>query len=345
MQQRGWSELETTPLLNVKNLKKHFPVKKGMFGKTVGYVKAVDDITFHVNEGETLGIVGESGCGKSTTGRVLMRLLEPTSGVIEFNGKTLTSLGDEEMRKVRRDIQMVFQDPYASLNPRHTIGKILEEPLLVHTDLDTKERKQKVHRFLEIVGLHPFHAKRYPHQFSGGQRQRIGIARALMTNPKLIIADEPVSALDVSIQAQVLNLMQDLQKEFNLTYIFIAHDLGVVRHISDRVGVMYLGRIVELATSESLYEKPLHPYTQALLSAVPIPDPNYSKEQLIIEGDIPNPAEPPTGCAFHTRCPFKMDICTKVAPQLQEQLDGHSVACHLYEQQVDNDIKQLEGSL
>ena len=250
MTKEGWSRVNRTPLLKVNNLKKHFPIRKGMFGKIAGYVKAVDDVSFFVNEGETLGIVGESGCGKSTTGRVLMRLLEPTEGNIEFDGKNLTSLSNEEMRKTRRDIQMVFQDPYASLNPRHTIGKILEEPLIVHGVSDPKERKKKVREFLEIVGLKTYHASRYPHQFSGGQKQWIGIARALMTNPKLIIADEPVSALDVSIQAQVLNLMQDLQKEFNLTYIFIAHDLGVVRHISDRVAVMYLGKIVELADSE-----------------------------------------------------------------------------------------------
>lgn len=337
--------MRTTPILTVKNLKKHFPVKKGLFGKTVGYVKAVDDISFHVNHGETLGIVGESGCGKSTTGRVLMRLLEPTDGAIEFDGKDLTTLSAEEMRKTRRDIQMVFQDPYASLNPRHTIGKILEEPLIVHGMSGAAERKKKVRDFLEVVGLHAFHAKRYPHQFSGGQRQRIGIARALMTNPKLIIADEPVSALDVSIQAQVLNLMQDLQKGFNLTYIFIAHDLGVVRHISDRVGVMYLGKLVEIAPSEHLYEKPMHPYTQALLSAVPVPDPSFHKERILIEGDMPDPAAPPPGCAFHTRCPFKMDICKTVIPQLVEQSAGHSVACHLFGSQEGNDIKQMEGSL
>ncbi|MDW0117807.1 dipeptide ABC transporter ATP-binding protein [Sporosarcina thermotolerans] len=337
--------MSTKPLLKVENLKKYFPLKKGLFGRTVGFVKAVDDLSFHVNEGETLGIVGESGCGKSTTGRLLMRLLEPTEGVVEFDGKELTSLTQEEMRITRRDIQMVFQDPYASLNPRHTIGKILEEPLIVHGVLDQIERKKKVKEFLEVVGLNEYHAKRYPHQFSGGQRQRIGIARALMTNPKLIIADEPVSALDVSIQAQVLNLMQDLQKDFNLTYIFIAHDLGVVRHISDRVAVMYLGKIVEIAESEQLYERPLHPYTRALLSAVPVPDPDFQKEQIIIEGDIPSPADPPTGCTFHTRCPFKMDSCTKVTPQLNEQSLGHSVACHLYDSKVDNDIKQMEGSL
>lgn len=337
--------MTTKPLLKVKGLKKYFPVKKGLLAKTVGYVKAVDDVSFHVNEGETLGIVGESGCGKSTTGRMLMRLLDPTEGTVEFDGKELTALSSEEMRKTRRDIQMVFQDPYASLNPRHTIERILSEPLLVHGVKSSKERKEKVHQFLEIVGLSAYHAKRYPHQFSGGQRQRIGIARALMTNPKLIIADEPVSALDVSIQAQVLNLMQDLQKEFNLTYIFIAHDLGVVRHISDRVGVMYLGKMVEVAESEALYAKPLHPYTQALLSAVPVPDPDYSKEEVLLEGDMPNPANPPTGCTFHTRCPFKMDICSQVVPQLTELEEGHSVACHLYNEANDNDIKKMEGSL
>lgn len=336
-------------LLKVEGLKKYFPIKKGLFGQTSGYVKAVDDISFYVNEGETLGIVGESGCGKSTTGRMLMRLLEPTDGRVEFDGKELTSLSKEEMRKVRRDIQMVFQDPYASLNPRHTVEKILEEPLIVHGMGNAKERRQKVHSFLEIVGLNAYHAKRYPHQFSGGQRQRIGIARALMTNPKLIIADEPVSALDVSIQSQVLNLMQDLQREFKLTYIFIAHDLGVVRHISDRVGVMYLGKMVELATSEQLYSKALHPYTEALLSAVPVPDPSYQKEQILLEGDIPNPANPPTGCPFHTRCPARMDICSKVTPMLEEHEPGHMVACHLYGDQVNVDIKektkQMEGSI
>lgn len=332
-------------MLKVKGLKKYFPIKSGLLGKTSGYVKAVDDVSFYVNEGETLGIVGESGCGKSTTGRMLMRLLEPTEGTIEFDGKELTELSAEEMRKTRRDIQMVFQDPYASLNPRHTIEKILGEPLLVHGMKDAKARKEKIHEFLKIVGLSAYHAGRYPHQFSGGQRQRIGIARALMTNPKLIIADEPVSALDVSIQAQVLNLMQDLQEEFKLTYIFIAHDLGVVRHISDRVGVMYLGKMVELSESEELYAKPLHPYTQALLSAVPVPDPAFEKQEILLEGDMPNPANPPTGCTFHTRCPFKMNICTQVAPQFMEVEEGHSVACHLYHEESDNDINQLRGAL
>lgn len=318
------------PLLKVNNLKKHFPIHGGILGKTVGHVKAVNDVSFEVNEGETLGIVGESGCGKSTTGRMLVRLLEATEGSVEFNGKNLISLSPKDMRKMRRDIQMVFQDPYASLNPRHTIEKILSEPLLVHGIGNAKERKQKVKEFLEIVGLNALHAKRYPHQFSGGQRQRIGIARALMTNPQLIIADEPVSALDVSIQAQVLNLMQDLQKKFSLTYIFIAHDLGVVRHISDRIGVMYLGKIVEMSDAEELHENPLHPYTQALLSAVPVPDPDFEKEETVLEGDMPSPANPPSGCAFHTRCPFKMDICTKEEPVYREVEEGHSVACHLY---------------
>lgn len=318
-------------LLKVDNLKKYFPIRHGMFARHVGDVKAVDDVSFELFEGETLGIVGESGCGKSTTGRAIMRLHEPTDGQVTFDGVELTKLNSEQMRKVRREIQMVFQDPYASLNPRHTVEKILEEPLIVHGIGNAKERKKKVHEYLEIVGLSPYHVKRYPHQFSGGQRQRIGIARALMTNPKLIIADEPVSAMDVSIQAQVLNLMQRLQEDLKLTYIFIAHDLGVVRHISDRVGVMYLGRLVEIAESESLYHEPLHPYTQALLSAVPIPDPQFEREQLLLKGDIPSPSNPPTGCTFHTRCPFAMDKCKQEIPMLQQVKPGHSVACHLYE--------------
>ncbi|MBM7699011.1 ABC transporter ATP-binding protein [Kurthia huakuii] len=328
------------PLLKVEGLKKYFPIQAGLITHTVGQVKAVDDVSFDVYEGETLGIVGESGCGKSTTGRMLMRLLEPTAGRITFSGREISELSNKELRAVRRDIQMVFQDPYASLNPRHTIGKILEEPLIVHGIGNAKERKARVLSLLNTVGLSDFHAKRYPHQFSGGQRQRVGIARALMTNPKLVIADEPVSALDVSVQAQVLNLMQDLQRDFKLTYIFIAHDLGVVRHISNRVGVMYLGHIVELAGSESLYEEPLHPYTQALLAAVPIPDPDFKREAELIKGDIPSPSNPPSGCTFHTRCPFKMDICTQQEPIFKEVKPGHSVACHLYNDAHHNDIKQ-----
>ncbi|BBW98692.1 ABC transporter ATP-binding protein [Geobacillus icigianus] len=319
------------PLLEAKGLKKYFPITGGVFGKQVGTVKAVDDVTFTVYRGETLGIVGESGCGKSTTGRMLLRLIEPTDGSIVFEGKHVTALSKAELRRLRRDMQMIFQDPFASLNPRHTVEKILEEPLIVHRMGSKEERKRRVREMLEVVGLGSYHAKRYPHQFSGGQRQRIGIARALMTHPKLIIADEPVSALDVSIQAQVLNLLEDLQRQFGLTYIFIAHDLGVVRHISDRVGVMYLGRMVELADSESLYESPKHPYTQALLSAVPIPDPDHKRERQLLSGDLPNPANPPQGCAFHTRCAFCMDICREQRPEWREVTDGHYVACHLYE--------------
>jgi peptide/nickel transport system ATP-binding protein/oligopeptide transport system ATP-binding protein len=318
-------------LLKVDGLKKYFPIRKGVLNTQTGDVKAVDDVSFEVFEGETLGIVGESGCGKSTTGRLLMRLLEPTEGNIEFAGKMISELSNNEMRKARRDIQMIFQDPYASLNPRHNIGKILEEPLIVHGIGNAKERKQKVLELLEIVGLNEYHIKRYPHQFSGGQRQRIGIARALMTNPRLLIADEPVSALDVSIQAQVLNLLQKLQKDLKLTYIFISHDLGVVRHISNRVGVMYLGKLVELTASEDLYAEPLHPYTQALLSSVPVPDPTFEREQMIITGDIPSASNPPSGCTFHTRCPFKMEQCSQVVPKMQEVKPGHYVACHLYE--------------
>jgi oligopeptide transport system ATP-binding protein len=317
-------------LLEVNGLKKYFPITGGIFGRKKGEVKAVDDVSFYVKKGETLGIVGESGCGKSTTGRLLMRLIEASDGRIIFEDKEITSMSKAELRKTRRDIQMVFQDPYASLNPRHSIEQILEEPLIVHGIGTKDERKKRVKEMLEVVGLSSYHARRYPHQFSGGQRQRIGIAKALMTKPKLIIADEPVSALDVSIQAQVLNLMKDIQNEFQLTYIFIAHDLGVVRHISDRVGVMYLGRLIELANSEELYENPKHPYTKALLSAVPIPDPDIKRETILIEGELPSPANPPSGCAFHTRCSQCMDICKTTRP-VERNLNGHFVACHLYE--------------
>ncbi|TXC92328.1 dipeptide ABC transporter ATP-binding protein [Metabacillus litoralis] len=316
-------------LLEVNGLKKYFPITGGIFGKKTGEVKAVDDISFFVKKGETLGIVGESGCGKSTTGRLLMRLIEASDGRILFEDKEITSMTKSELRKTRRDIQMVFQDPYASLNPRHSIGKILEEPLIVHGIGTKEERKKRVQEMLDIVGLSSYHARRYPHQFSGGQRQRIGIAKALMTKPKLIIADEPVSALDVSIQAQVLNLMKDIQNEFQLTYLFIAHDLGVVRHISDRVGVMYLGRLIELSDSEELYNNPLHPYTKALLSAVPIADPEIKRERITISGEIPSPSNPPSGCAFHTRCPECMDMCKTTRPEYRS-IDGHYVACHLY---------------
>lgn len=320
---------EKRALLSVRNLKKYFPIRSGVFMRTTGYVRAVDDVSFSVREGETLGLVGESGCGKSTTGRTVLRLIEPTEGEVEFDGIPLTKLSSEEMRKRRRDMQMVFQDPFASLNPRMTVGDILEEPLIVHGIGTAKERKEQVRELLRLVGMDEDHANRYPHQFSGGQRQRIGIARAVALRPKLIVADEPVSALDVSIQSQVLNLLEDLQEQFGLTYLFIAHDLSVVRHISDRVGVMYLGRLVELADRDELYDHPLHPYTQALLSAVPVPDPDAKRERIILQGDVPSPADPPKGCAFHPRCPHVMDICREVRPRFRDQGSGHFVACHL----------------
>ncbi|GIO25284.1 ABC transporter ATP-binding protein [Oceanobacillus sp. J11TS1] len=318
------------PILEVDGLKKYYDIKGGPLGRKVGEVKAVDDVSFMVMEGEILGIVGESGCGKSTTGKSILRLIEPTEGKVIFEDKDITNLKSEEMRKLRKDMQIIFQDPYASLNPRHTVEKIVGEPLLVHGMKSAKERQERVKELLEIVGLSPYHAKRYPHQFSGGQRQRIGIARALANNPKLIICDEPVSALDVSIQSQILNLMEELRDEFNLTYIFIAHDLSVVKHISDRIGVMYLGRMVELTDKDKLYDDPKHPYTQALLSAVPLPDPDLRKERLILTGDVPSPANPPSGCAFRTRCPHAMDICKEVRPEFYPVEDNHFVACHLY---------------
>ncbi len=330
-----------TELLKVEGLKKFFPINGGVLSKKIGEVKAVNDISFYVKKGETLGIVGESGCGKSTTGRLLMRLIDPTEGSIVFEDKEIMSMSKKQLRQVRRDIQMVFQDPYASLNPRHSIQQILEEPLIVHGIGNKKERANRVAEMIDVVGLSSYHLKRYPHQFSGGQRQRIGIARALMTKPKLIIADEPVSALDVSIQAQVLNLLKDVQKEFGLTYIFIAHDLGVVRHISDRVGVMYLGRMVELSGSEELYEQPLHPYTQALLSSVPIPDPDIKRESIILTGDIPSASNPPSGCAFHTRCQHAMEVCKTINPVYQEIKAGHYAACHLHGEHGSNDNKQI----
>ncbi|WP_217588584.1 ABC transporter ATP-binding protein [Lentibacillus saliphilus] len=324
----------TKPLLKVEGLKKYFPIKGGVFGKVVGQVKAVDDVSFEVMEGEILGIVGESGCGKSTTGKTLLRLVEPTEGNIFFNDESITELSDEKMRLLRRDMQIIFQDPYASLNPRHTVEKIIGEPLLVHGMKSAQARKERVKQLLEVVGLSAYHASRYPHQFSGGQRQRIGIARALANNPKLIICDEPVSALDVSVQSQILNLMEELRDQFNLTYVFIAHDLSVVKHISDRVGVMYLGRMVELANKDALYDTPKHPYTQALLSAVPLPDPDDKQDRIILQGDVPSPANPPTGCAFHTRCPYVMDVCKAVRPEWKEVSEDHFAACHLYN---DND--------
>lgn len=317
------------PLVEVRNVKKYFPKNKGIFGGKKAYVKAVDDVSFTIRKGETLGLVGESGCGKSTTGRMLMRLLDPTEGQIFFEGNEISSLNDNQIRDMRKEFQMVFQDPYASLNPRMKVSDIIAEPLIVH-GYPKEKRAERVQHLLEVVGLNAYHADRFPHEFSGGQRQRIGIARALAVNPKLIVADEPVSALDVSIQSQILNLLKDLQEEFNLTYLFIAHDLSVVEHISDRVGVMYLGKIVELADKDNLFEEPLHPYTKALLSAVPVPNPRIKRDRIILTGDIPSPSNPPSGCTFHTRCPFAMEECKKVVPQLKEISNGHYVSCHLY---------------
>ncbi|WP_409177834.1 ABC transporter ATP-binding protein [Brevibacillus fortis] len=316
------------PLLEVKSLTKHFMSKQGFFSKEK-VVRAVDGVNLTVYPGETVSIVGESGCGKSTTGRCILRLIEPTDGEIFFEGQDIRKLNESELRRARRNMQLVFQDPFASLNPRKTIGQLLEDPLIIHGIGNSVERRKQVEEMIQIVGLSKQQLDRFPHEFSGGQRQRIGIARALILRPKLIVADEPVSALDVSIQAQILNLMQDLQKEFNLTYLFISHDLSVVRHISDRVAVMYLGKVVEVADKQSLYEKPTHPYTQALLSAVPVPNPHLATQRIILEGDLPSPANPPSGCTFHPRCRYCMDICKTVAPVASEVSRGHFVTCHL----------------
>ncbi|MDK2823657.1 MAG: peptide/nickel transport system ATP-binding protein [Clostridia bacterium] len=317
-------------ILKVKDLKKYFPVKKGIiFNKRVGTIKAVDGISFNVLKGETFGLVGESGCGKSTTGRLILQLLKPTGGKIIFQDRDLTSLNFEKMRKIRQEVQMIFQDPYASLNPRRTVGEIIAEPLVIHQIGTPEERRKKVLELLEVVGLNKSFVSRYPHEFSGGQRQRIGIARALAVKPKLIVCDEPVSALDVSIQAQIINLLEELQEKFDFTYIFISHDLSVVKHISDRIAVMYLGRIVELATYSQLFENPLHPYTQALLASIPVPDPRLRKERGVLEGDVPSPFNPPPGCHFHTRCKYAKDICRRQVPGLEDQGDGHLAACLL----------------
>ena len=318
------------PLVEVQSLKKYFPIKKGVLQREVARVHAVDDVTFAVSEGETVGLVGESGCGKSTLGRCIVRLLEPTAGDVVFQGRSIGKLGARALRPLRREMQMVFQDPYASLNPRKRVGTIISDPLRIHGIGDRGERKRTVEELLEKVGLSPEHYNRFPHEFSGGQRQRIGVARALALKPRLVVADEPVSALDVSIQAQMINLLEELQDEFSLTYVFIAHDLGVVRHVSDRIAVMYLGRIMELSPAEELYERPIMPYTEALLSAVPIPDPDLSdqRERIVLEGDVPSPINPPSGCRFHPRCRYATEICSQVDPPLADYGNGHLAACH-----------------
>ncbi|MGZ4371441.1 MAG: ABC transporter ATP-binding protein [Gaiellaceae bacterium] len=319
-----------TPLLDVRHVKKYFPIRKGVLQREVAAVHAVDDVSFAIREGETLGLVGESGCGKSTLGRTIVRLLEPTAGEIVFDGTHIEHLGTRKMRPLRSEIQMVFQDPYASLNPRKRVGTIVSDPMRIHNLGSRAEQKRRVGEILETVGLSPEHYNRFPHEFSGGQRQRIGIARALALQPKLIIADEPVSALDVSIQSQMLNLLDDLQNEFQLTYLFIAHDLGVVRHVSDRIAVMYLGKIVELSPAEELYTRPIMPYSEALLSAVPIPDPDLAekRERIVLEGDVQSPINPPSGCRFHPRCRYATDVCQQLEPPLVDYGNGHLAACH-----------------
>jgi oligopeptide transport system ATP-binding protein len=318
------------PLLEVRHVKKYFPIRKGVLQREVARVHAVDDVSFTVREGETLGLVGESGCGKSTLGRTIVRLLEPTDGEIVFEGTAIEHLRARRLRPLRREMQMVFQDPYASLNPRKRVGTIVSDPMRIHDLGSRTQQKQRVGEILETVGLSPEHYNRFPHEFSGGQRQRIGIARALALRPKLIIADEPVSALDVSIQSQMLNLLEDLQHDFKLTYIFIAHDLGVVRHVSDRIAVMYLGKIVELSPAEELYTRPIMPYTEALLSAVPIPDPDLAekRERIVLEGDVPSPINPPSGCRFHPRCRYATEVCREIEPPLVDYGRGHLAACH-----------------
>lgn len=322
------NEEQKAPLLEVKDLKKWFPSSKSPFSGKKQYVKAVDGVSFTLHYGETLGIVGESGCGKSTMGRSVLRLLEPTSGQILFEGKNFTALNKKELRKSRSELQIIFQDPYASLDPRMTIGDIIAEPLDIQLKLPEKERMERVLKMMERVGLNTRYVNRYPHEFSGGQRQRIGIARAMILNPKVVVCDEPVSALDVSIQAQVINLLKDMQKEMGMAYIFISHDFSVIKHISDRVAVMYLGRVMEIADKNDLYKHPMHPYTVALLSAIPVPDRKHKKEKIVLEGDLPSPVNPPSGCVFHTRCPRAQEICKTQVPQQKDYGNGHCCACH-----------------
>ena len=328
----GPNNADDTLLIRVKNLKKHFPISQGLiWSRQVGAIKSVDGVSFDIKRGETLGLVGESGCGKSTTGRAILHLHRPTSGKVYFEDVELTTLADEELRLMRPKMQMIFQDSYASLNPRHSVKKIIAEPMVIHRNISEKQRQERVMELLELVGLNPNHAARFPHEFSGGQRQRINIARALTLHPSFIVCDEPISALDVSIQAQVVNLFQDLQRKLGLTYLFIAHDLSMVQHISHRVAVMYLGRIMELTDRDTLFHDPLHPYTQSLMSAVPIPEPKRerTRQRIMLEGEVPSPATPPHGCVFHTRCPLNVERCEEVGPEYREIVPGHFVACHL----------------
>jgi oligopeptide/dipeptide ABC transporter ATP-binding protein len=318
------------PLVEAQGLTKHFPITRGiLIPRQVGAVRAVDGVDFAIARGRTLGLVGESGCGKSTTGRMLIRLIEPTRGTIRFEGEPVEGLAAERLKAVRREMQIIFQDPFGSLNPRMTVQDIIGEPLVVHRWRSRADQLRRVRELLDVVGLASYHAERYPHEFSGGQRQRIGIARALALNPKFIVCDEPVSALDVSIQAQIINLMQDLQAELELTYLFISHDLGVVKHIADRVAVMYLGQIVEIADKQRLYANPRHPYTQALMASIPVPRPGRRRARQVVRGDVPSPSDPPPGCRFHTRCPYVMDICRRIEPKLLATDQGHAAACHL----------------
>lgn len=322
--------MEDNILLRVEKLTKLFPIRGGIFQRTIGYVRAVENVSFTIYRGETLGLVGESGCGKTTTGRSILRLIEPTSGKVYFNGIDITALSRKELAPLRREMQIIFQDPYGSLNPRMTIGDIIGEGLEIHKIASGREKERRIMELLEVVGLPPAYMRRYPHEFSGGQRQRIGIARALAVNPKFIVCDEPVSALDVSIQSQIINLLKDLQKQFELTYLFIAHDLSVVKHMSNKIAVMYLAKIVEYASTEELFSNPKHPYTLALMSAIPIPDPDVKKQRIVLQGDLPSPSNPPKGCRFNTRCPKVMDICREVEPELKDIGKEHLVACHLW---------------